>query len=106
MIIHFDPSGTIEGLQSLVAQMTSFTDVQGMLILACDANGFKPDTIDPLLKKISIPLFGGIFPGIIHDNSMHQVGTVVVGLPCLPKVHVVHNLSNTNLEHREKLQSS
>ncbi len=61
MIIRVDKTDTIEGFNALVNEMEGDSNVRGLLILACDGNGSTPDAIDDTLKKVSVPLFGGVF---------------------------------------------
>ncbi len=104
MIIHVDKTGTIEGFQSILDKTTCNENVNGLLILACDENGFTPDAIDEVLKSVSVPLFGGIFPGIIHDRDKMDRGTIIAGLSKRPDVHVMPDLSNPELDHDDLLE--
>lgn len=51
------------------------------MILACDANGFTPASIDLILSRAPVPVFGGVFPAIIHGREMFKQGSLVIGLP-------------------------
>ncbi len=96
MIINFDPTGTIEGIQTLLEEMLKNEGIKGFLVLACDENHFTPDTLDDTLKAVSLPLFGGIFPAVIHDNKKMDKGTIVVGLHTTPDVYRVTDLSTSS----------
>ncbi len=73
--------------------------VQGLMILGCDANGWSADAAAPILKGFGKPVFGGIFPKIIHDQRAYDVGCLIIGLPCMPDVHVVHGLSDPDVDY-------
>ncbi len=64
----FDQSGTVEQLREMVAEFERQPKIGSILIFACDANGFMPDTIDPILKETGLIVFGGVFPQIIYDG--------------------------------------
>jgi hypothetical protein len=61
-------------------------EIHGLMVLSCDENGFTPESIDPLLQEIPLPVFGGIFPGIFHGCESLSRGSVVVGLCCTPQI--------------------
>ncbi len=98
MFISIDPAGTIEGLVSLLEEMLANDEVKGLLILACDENNFATTTINHVLEGANIPLFGGIFPGIIHGRETLHRGTIVAGLSCTPDIHVAQGLSSEDLD--------
>lgn len=80
MRISIDRSGTVEGLERSLQDAASQGDVQGILILACAANGFSPDRLDPILHRQKLPVAGGVFPAILSGDEKLEVGTIVVGL--------------------------
>jgi hypothetical protein len=56
--------------------------------------------IDQLIEELNqngIEFFGGIFPGIIHDEQKYDQGAVVVVLPALKKPFVVKGLSDDQI---------
>jgi hypothetical protein len=99
MIIQVEKTGTLDGFKTLLDEMSGNEKVKGLLILTCDENGFTQDSIDDSLKRVSIPLFGGIFPGIIHGREKLNKGTIMVGLTQKPDVHIIPNLSDTNIDY-------
>ena len=103
MIISSDRSGTIEGLQNMFGEMTQEQDVKGLIILACDANGFTPESLDGILKSVPIPIFGGVFPAIVHGQEVYQTGTIIVGLKTEPDVRAIEGLSDPGLDYEEEL---
>ncbi len=105
MIIRTDSTGTINGFRSLIDGMSSNDKVKGLLILACDENRFSPSNIDDALKHVSLPLFGGIFPAIIHDREKMHTGTIVAGLTQKPDVHTVPGLSDIDLDYDKAMEN-
>ncbi|MCP3907974.1 MAG: histidine kinase, partial [Oceanicoccus sp.] len=85
--------------------MAGNVNVKGLLILACDENGFTPQTTDNALKAVPVPLFGGIFPAVIHGQEKLQRGTIVAGLAVKPDVYTVPNLSDIALDYDEVIEN-
>lgn len=93
MISGIDRSDTVDGLMRACEEALG-ADAKGLLILACDSNGFTPRDVDGFLRDIRIPVFGGIFPGIIYGRERLERGTIAVGLPVRPSVAVIGGLSD------------
>ncbi|MGD2092565.1 MAG: FIST N-terminal domain-containing protein [Candidatus Aminicenantes bacterium] len=99
MMIKVDPTGTHQGLKNITNEFLEADQVKSLFILSCDANNFTPDTIDPLLKEIPIPLFGGIFPQIIHEKEKMDKGTIVVGINSAMDTHIIPGLSDKDMDY-------
>jgi hypothetical protein len=95
MRIVLDRSGTSAGLQAALQDVGSAPGVGTLLVLACDADGHSPATLDPVLHAAPHPVIGGVFPQIIHERETLTHGTLVLGVPAAARVHVVHGLSRT-----------
>ncbi len=80
MMISVCEQGRVDSLQDMLRTTAAMEGIQALMILACDANGFTPETVDPLLQACPLPVFGGIFPQIIARGTHFETGTVVVGL--------------------------
>ncbi len=101
MKILFDDTGTIEKLEEFLEQAID-SDTRCLLIFAGDGNGFTPDLLNPLLQSVSIPIFGGIFPQIIHQHEHSERGIVVIGLPWQPQeIAIIPNLSDADVDFEE-----
>lgn len=74
-----------------------------LLILASDADNWGPDKVDPLLRSLKVPVFGGVFPYLIFEGTQHKQGTLVVGLDFTPELVVVENLSQSKEAIDEQL---
>jgi len=98
MIIGVDETGSLERFSSLMQEVASSDVVNGLLVLACDDNGFSPQDVAPALKAVPVPLFGGMFPAIISGNQVLHRGTIVAGLAIKPDIHVVTELSNPDVD--------
>jgi len=104
-IVHKDITGSIEGLKSLL-DGAAVQAGSGLMIFACDANGFTPDTVDPLLRSASFPIFGGVFPAIIHGKELLQKGTLAVVLPVADEVNYLPDLSNDGSDYEAALEKT
>ena len=103
MNVVFDPNGSASALEKLAASLAADPSIQGLLVFGCDANGWRPGEIDPILASISKPVFGGLFPKIIHGPHAHDEGLLVVGLPERPDLHLVPGLSDPLAAYEEAL---
>ncbi|RQD77118.1 FIST N-terminal domain-containing protein [Desulfonatronospira sp. MSAO_Bac3] len=80
MILRVCRKGSVESLQSMLQEVQNHGRVKSILILACDANGFTPENVDPVLQECGLPLLGGVFPQIIAEGENLEKGTIVAGL--------------------------
>lgn len=85
MVIHLDREGSVDGLHNLLEQAANDERIEGILILACDANGFTPEKVDEILKRCKKPVFGGIFFKILFNKEQLEKGTIIVGI-CQPVI--------------------
>lgn len=104
MAIHFDPAGTLAGLETAVAA-ASGPDVRGLLILCCDGNGFDPETLDPLLRECSAPVAGGIFPALIRDGDLLETGSLVLGFTRPFRVAHIPDLSRRDVDFEASIDA-
>lgn len=95
MIFDIDSKGTFESFKTIINKISNEPDVEGLLILSCEANEFDYDEVNKLVKSIETPIFGGVFPGIIHSGKKYDKGTIVLGLPSAPDIHIVKDLSTS-----------
>jgi hypothetical protein len=98
MFINLDREGTVERLQYLLKQAADDENTSGVLILACDANGFTPEKIDEVLKQCKKPVFGGIFPQILFNKEILEKGTVVAGISQPVSTAVIRGISDISID--------
>lgn len=101
MTIYLDSQGTASGLEKILAQALGQDKTESLLVLACDANGFTPQQIDPIVQSVPVPLFGGTFPAILHQQSKLERGTIVVALPAKATCIHIDRLSTTDIDFIE-----
>ena len=95
MIVQYEETGKVDPFRSMVAELSASPDVQGLMVLACDGNDWTAEELDPVLTALETPVFGGIFPQIIHGRQNRERGTLMVGLPVRPEVEWIHGLSGS-----------
>jgi hypothetical protein len=101
MFINLDREGTVEGLQYLLEQAVGDEETLGILILACDANGFTPELVDGVLKECKKPVFGGVFSQILFNKERLEKGTVVAGI-CQPvSTTVIRDIGDISVDLEE-----
>ncbi len=66
---------------------------QSILVLSCADNHFAKEQIDPILKQITIPIIGGVFPAIVYHDKQYEEGTILVGLQTPLDVTILENIS-------------
>lgn len=94
MDIAFDRSGSADALATLLDDVAARPGAGGLLVLACDGNGFTAEQTDLLLHVAVRPVFRGIFPQIIHGREHLDRGTLVVGIPVAPRLCIIEKLSD------------
>jgi hypothetical protein len=90
--IQFEPSGTLNGLEQLINSMLQ-SGVQSLLILSCADNGFTQSSLSPFLKKLPVPVCGGLFPKIIHEGKIYGHGSIVIGFDHTLDIHTIRNIN-------------
>jgi len=98
MIIELDTTGTIIALEKILTDFSKKDTVKSIMVLAGNNKEFIPEKLDPVLRKISVPIIGGLFPAVMHNNIFLEVGTIVVGLPKAIENFVIHDLNNEDID--------
>lgn len=105
MIIRLDRLGTVEEMANNIKELETDHKVNGIMILACDANEFTSEAVESIITQCDKQIWGGIFPGIIYENERLEKGTILVGLPQTVKTVVVEGLSDKSTEIEMQIQS-
>lgn len=101
MIIELDRTGTVDALGRILERTAGHAGVRSLFVLAADGNGFTPAQVDPILTKLPLPVFGGIFPEILHGTEHLPTGTLVLGLAEETCVEVIHGLSDDHADYEQ-----
>src|SRR5690606_33849457 len=84
--------GKLAELRAATARLQA-AGAGSLMILACEADDWDPVELSPWLQSLQVPVFGGIFPSIIHRATNLRSGTLVVGFPAGVKVAAINALS-------------
>ncbi|HNX74340.1 MAG TPA: FIST N-terminal domain-containing protein [Candidatus Rifleibacterium sp.] len=103
MITFFESTGTLSALKEAWNNHAKNPAIKSLMILACDANNWEAPQIDPWLKALPIPVFGGIFPQVIYDRKNFATGTLLIGLEVVPEIICVKGLSDPESVFDEQL---
>jgi hypothetical protein len=91
----FFEGGRLEDLQACAGRLLD-AGARSLMILASAGDKWQPATLDPWLRSLPVPVFGGVFPNIIHGARCHARGTLVLGFSESVQVVVVKGLSDRN----------
>lgn len=105
MNLHIDHDGTAESFKAAIDAALGSGSVGGLMVLTCDGNGFRPAELDPILKAISAPVFGGVFPSVFCNGVTMNKGSVVVAFERPLSVIHVPNLSSPDTDFEEELDA-
>lgn len=86
----FDASGSISGLQRLVREALD-RGCAGLQILGTVENGWTSRDLAEIGALASVPIFGGLFPQIVHETEALSRGTVVIAHGERPTVLLVRH---------------
>lgn len=84
---------SIEDLADAIARLRK-EGARSFMLLACEADRWDPTILSAWLSTVDGPVFGGIFPSIIHRAKRHRHGTLVIGFPTTAEVAVIKRLSD------------
>lgn len=88
MNIVFVPDGGVDALRKALEDAVA-GGARSVQVLGAIENGWTPAALDPLLAALPVPVFGGVFPGVIFEGRAHERGAVVVGHTSRARVVVV-----------------
>ncbi|MDO8926734.1 MAG: FIST N-terminal domain-containing protein [Sideroxyarcus sp.] len=91
--IWFEPAGNLDAFfRNMDAAVAA--GARSLFLLSCDANHFPIDVVDRKLSQLPVPVFGGIFPQIIHAQKNFDRGTLVCGLDAEVEVRHIERISD------------
>lgn len=105
MLVKWDKSVEVADFARCLEAVAGSEGVGFVVILACDANGYAAEEIDPVLQGISVPVIGGVFPKVVAGGELLETGFLVVGFDCSAKVCVVEGLSDSEVDFEDSLES-
>lgn len=106
MKIQFDKIGSLPNLEKMLLEAEADNSIQAIMVLACDANNFTPGNTGSIFKNLSKPVFGGIFPQIIHNTENVLRGTIVAGITHKVNTFIVENISDPQVNPDKLMQEA
>ncbi len=94
--IVFDPTGSLEDFALHLKTVSS--NNASVIILACDANGFQKNLLDPILLALDVSILGAVFPSIIYNAEKYDQGTLFLGLKDKMEVKIIKEISQKDYE--------
>lgn len=76
--VHGTSDRSTYALRALI-DMAIQQGARSLMVLSAAANQ-DLDDLDALARSLSVPVFGGVFPGLVEGTSLRTTGYVVVGL--------------------------
>jgi len=80
MHITFSLEHSADVLDQAIAGLVATPGTRAILVFGCDANGWSPEALNPVLQAAPIPVLCGVFPQIIYRQQNYTEGFVLVGL--------------------------
>lgn len=85
------PDGTATQAEQAMAELVA-RGARALMLFAGENAALDPEGMDPILRRQVLPVFGGVFPKVIHADCYSSSGVVVVGLEQEPQVCEVVSL--------------
>ena len=63
--------------EGLILAQNSYS--KSLMVLTCSKNYYPEEALNSLLKNCSLPLFGGIYPMVTHQQDLMEQGALIVG---------------------------
>lgn len=98
MQIQYFDNTDIKFLNEQLLKFEEDSTVKGILLLACDKNEYTPAVIDPVLKSFKKPIFGGIFPAIIHTNQKYETGFIITTFKDSLVINTINRISSPDTD--------
>jgi hypothetical protein len=93
-------------LVSTIRDRADDPDVSGLLVLIATGDVPEESGLSLALRDLSIPIFGGIFPGILYEGTQYRSGAVIVSLQKTPSTTVIDDLSDPETDIQTALKDS
>jgi len=106
MKMEFDPTGSLKGIKIILDQFDKDSEIKGlMMMVGCEAQ-IKIPELNTLLKKVSKPLFGGIFPKIFTNDYLGEKGAVIIGFKKNIDIICIPQLNNPEVDFIDQIQKA
>ncbi len=89
--VEFDPVGSADLLARRLDEAVA-RGARSVLVLAGDGVPWPADAVSPVLQRLPVPVFGGVFPEVVYGLEHRSDALVVVSLAVEASVVVVDGL--------------
>ncbi len=100
-VIHL-PDSDLQAVRHALTTLAG-AGARSVQLLGAIDDDWTPDGLDPIIAGLGIPVFGGLFPSVIHEGRAHRRGAVLIGHDADARV-VVLDLSGATLPGPERTQ--
>ena len=101
--LYIEHSGTFAGLTHCID--TAIQDgAKHLLVLSCNNLSYEPVSLNQYLQRLSIPIFGGLYPGLILEDALIERGSIVCSLPGVASSFCLQEVSSTAPDFLASLQ--
>ena len=84
----WEPTGTLAGLEYAIANLAA-AGAEAVQVLCGVANDWPQHLVDNVILGAPVPVFGGLFPGLIHAGARFERGTIAIAHNQPVRLHVV-----------------
>ena len=103
--LHFDPVGSPALLAQRLQEAVQ-AGARSVLVLAGDGVAWPAEAVNPLLQALPVPVFGGVFPQVLHGGTHTETGLVVAALGQEAVVTVVEGLDRADADFHTPLAAA
>lgn len=103
MVIYFSESRHLTDFQDQLGRLMAHEGVTSVMVFAADGNAWEVESVTMGLRKSAKPVFGGLFPRILHGGASFERGFVLVGLPLSVQIEVLEGLSEADSDFEGKV---
>ncbi len=93
--INFYDGNELKGWHVFLEELSQ-NNAKGILLFVAEETPFDFKHVKPLLKKLKIPVWGGVFPEVIYNGSMFKQGVVGCAFRSPVSIEVIKNLDEFN----------
>ena len=90
--IKFYDGQDIKGWQTFLKELSK-DNAKGILLFVGEETPFDYKQLQPLLKKMDIKVWGGVFPEIIYDGALYKRGVVGCAFQSPVSIEVIRDMS-------------
>ncbi|MTI79727.1 MAG: histidine kinase [Firmicutes bacterium] len=90
-VSYFKPAG-LNSWETFLENLYS-DNTQGIFLMVAEETEFIYQMLQPLFRQYNIPIFGGIFPGVIYEDCHYTEGVVGCAIGCPMNLDIIHQLN-------------